>query len=200
MGRKTQITKDTMLQAAYEILKDDGYAVVNIKTIAAKVGCSTQPISWQFGNMQGLRKELYMYASNKISEDMKDRILGEKAMEVFFETGKKYISNAYEYPNVFRFLYVDDPGNIADGQSGLAELLGDDFVKEMLVKETGLTKDIVDKIVADIVIYTHGLATLLLWDEIKMEKEAVYEMIYYQAVRCFSQYGVDVTEYKYLLD
>ena len=200
MGRKTQITKDTMLQAAYEILKDDGYAVVNIKTIAAKVGCSTQPISWQFGNMQGLRKELYMYASNKISEDMKDRILGKKAMEVFFETGKKYISNAYEYPNVFRFLYVDDPGNTAEGQSGLDELLGDDFVKEMLVKETGLTKDIVDKIVADIVIYTHGLATLLLWDEIKMEKEAVYEMIYYQAVRCFSQYGIDVSEYKYLLD
>lgn len=195
MGRKTQITKEIMLQAAYEILKEEGYSMVNIKTIAAKVGCSTQPISWQFGNMQKMRKELYQYASEQLFGDMEKKIAGMNAMEAFFETGKKYISNACDYPNVFRFLCVDDPGDIVEKSSSVAELLGDDFIKEMLAKEIELPREIIDKIVADIIIYTHGLSVLLLWDSFMMDKNVAYEMIYNQAAMRFGQYGIDVKKY-----
>ena len=147
MGRKTQITKEMMLQAAYEILKEEGYPMVNIKTIAAKVGCSTQPISWQFGNMQGMRKELYKYASEQIFGDIEQRIANMNAMEAFFESGKIYISNACDYPNVFRFLCVDDPGDIVKESSNIAELLGDEFIKEMLAKEIELPRETIDKAV-----------------------------------------------------
>lgn len=195
MGRKTQITKEIMLQAAYEILKEEGYSMVNIKTIAAKVGCSTQPISWQFGNMQKMRKELYQYASEQLFGDMEKKIAGMNAMEAFFETGKKYISNACDYPKVFRFLCVDDPGDIVEKSSSVAELLGDDFIKEMLAKEIELPREIIDKIVADIIIYTHGLSVLLLWDSFMMDKNVAYEMIYNQAAMRFGQYGIDVKKY-----
>ena len=195
MGRKTQITKEIMLQAAYEILKEEGYSMVNIKTIAAKVGCSTQPISWQFGNMQGMRKELYKYASEQIFGDIEQRIANLNAMEAFFESGKISISNACEYPNVFRFLCVDDPGDIVEKSSSVVDLLGDDFIKEMLVKEIELPKETINKIVADIVVYTHGLAVMLLWDAFKMDKQAAYGMIYNQASLVFGQYGIDVKKY-----
>ena len=195
MGRKTQITKEIMLQAAYEILKEEGYPMVNIKTIAAKVGCSTQPISWQFGNMQGMRKELYKYASEQIFGDIEQKIANMNAMEAFFETGKIYISNACEYPNVFRFLCVDDPGDIVEKSSSVADLLGDDFIKEMLVKEIELPKETINRITADIVVYTHGLAVMLLWDAFKMDKQAAYGMIYNQASLVFGQYGIDVKKY-----
>ena len=195
MGRKTQITKEIMLQAAYEILKEEGYSMVNIKTIAAKVGCSTQPISWQFGNMQGMRKELYKYASEQIFGDIEQRIANLNAMEAFFESGKSYISNACEYPNVFRFLCVDDPGDIVEKSSSVVDLLGDDFIKEMLVKEIELPKETINRIAADIVVYTHGLAVMLLWDAFKMDKQAAYGMIYNQASLVFGQYGIDVKKY-----
>ena len=117
---------------------EEGYPMVNIKTIAAKVGCSTQPISWQFGNMQGMRKELFKYASEQIFGDIEQKIANMNAMEAFFETGQIYISNACEYPNVFRFLCVDDPGDIVEKSSSVADLLGDDFIKEMLAKEIEL--------------------------------------------------------------
>lgn len=195
MGRKTQITKELMLQAAYEILKDEGYHAVNIKTIAAKAGCSTQPISWQFGNMQELRKELYIYASEKIFGSINMKIANMNAMEAFFETGKIYISNACDYPNVFRFLCVDDPGDIVKESSNIVELLGDEFIKEMLAKEIELPRETIDKVVADIVIYTHGLSVMLLWDAFKMDKKAAYELVYNQAALCFGQFGIDVKKY-----
>lgn len=195
MGRKTQITKEQMLQAAYEILMEEGYSSVNIKTIAAKVGCSTQPISWQFGNMQGLRRELYLYASAQIYAGAEEKLKDKTAFQAFFETGKIYISNALENPNVFRFLCVDDPGDIVDGKKDVTEFFGDDFIKEMLHKELGLSEEIIGKLVADVVIYTHGLATVLLWDSFKLDKKTAYQMILDQGIRCFAEYGVDLSEF-----
>ncbi len=55
MARKTTISKEVILDAALKMLIRDGYASVNVKTLAAEIGCSTQPIVWHFENMEGLR-------------------------------------------------------------------------------------------------------------------------------------------------
>ena len=44
-------------------------------------------------------------------------------------------------------------------------------------------------------VYTHGLAVMLLWDAFKMDKQAAYGMIYNQASLVFGQYGIDVKKY-----
>jgi len=195
MARKIEVTKEKMLQAAYEILKEEGYNAVNIKTIAAKVGCSTKPISWQFGNMHEMRKEIYKYAAAQLYEGIEERLSKCNVIEAFFETGKIYISNAIDNPNVFRFLCVDDPGDIVDGNQSFMDLLGDDFIKDTLVKEFSLSKDVVERIVADIVIYTHGLSTMLLWESFKLDKQTAFQMIFDQGIMCFSKNGIDLSAY-----
>jgi len=195
MARKIEVTKEKMLQAAYEILQEEGYDAVNIKTIAARVGCSTKPISWQFGNMHEMRKEIYKYTSQRIYSGIDAKLSELSAAEAFFETGKIYISNAIDNPNVFRFLCVDDPGDIVERNINLADMLGDDFIKEMLIREHSLSKETVDKIVADIVIYTHGLATMLLWDSFELDKQTAFRMIYDQGTMVFSRYGIDLNDF-----
>jgi len=195
MARKIEVTKEKMLQTAYEILKENGYDAVNIKTIAAKVGCSTKPISWQFGNMHEMRKEIYKYTKGHLYAGIEEKLSHLSALEAFFETGKIYISNAIDYPNVFRFLCVDNPGDIVDENKSMNDLLGDDFIKERLIKELSLPKEDVERMVADIVIYTHGLATMLLWDSFKLDKQTAFQMIYDQGLMCFSKYGIDLNEY-----
>ena len=56
MGRKTKITKEMILDAAYELLDEAGIGAVAIKSIAARLGCSTQPVSWHFGSMTELKR------------------------------------------------------------------------------------------------------------------------------------------------
>ena len=58
MPRQVQITKDRILKAAMDVLIRDGFSAVNIKSVAKELGCSTQPIAWQFGNMDNMRKAL----------------------------------------------------------------------------------------------------------------------------------------------
>lgn len=62
MGRKTRISKEIILRKALEMLIRDGYSSINIKTLSKEIGCSTQPLVWHFGNMEGLRNALAEYA------------------------------------------------------------------------------------------------------------------------------------------
>lgn len=61
---RTQIPKEAILKAALRKLIRDGYSSLNIKSIAEEIGCSTQPISWHFGNMETLRRALAEFALN----------------------------------------------------------------------------------------------------------------------------------------
>ena len=51
MGRKVQITRGQMLQAGLELIEREGAAAVQIKRLAASLGCTSQPILWQGGSM-----------------------------------------------------------------------------------------------------------------------------------------------------
>ena len=55
MPSSPKIKKEDMLQAALELVSRDGYAALNIKAVARELGCSTAPISWQFGGMDCVR-------------------------------------------------------------------------------------------------------------------------------------------------
>ena len=44
MARKTQISKEVILEAALKMLIRDGYSAINIKTLSKEIGCSTQPL------------------------------------------------------------------------------------------------------------------------------------------------------------
>ena len=65
-----------ILEAAYELLDESGIGAVAIKTIAAKLECSTQPISWQFGSMTDVKKELFNYAVGKLYGNLPDKMKG----------------------------------------------------------------------------------------------------------------------------
>ena len=44
MARKEQITKDKILETAFDLAKTDGIEYVTARKLAAQIGCSTQPI------------------------------------------------------------------------------------------------------------------------------------------------------------
>ena len=189
MGRKTKITREMILEAAYELLEEGGIGAVAIKSIALKLGCSTQPISWQFGSMTELKKELYTYAANKLYGDLDEEMKGKRAIDAFFASGIRYISNACDHPNVFRFVNIDDTmdtiGERVLEKSIFAEQLDEDAVK-LFAKEYDIDPELIGKMVRDTVIYTHGLAVLMMFDHYRLPKEEACKMIYDMGVKLLS--------------
>ena len=174
MGRKTKITKEMILDAAYELLDSSGIGSVGIKQIAAKLGCSTQPVSWQFGSMTEMKKELYLYAAEKMYGGLEKEMQGREAIEAFFLSGLRYLSIACDHPQVFRFLNVDDTldtiGERPYGEESIFSYQFDEEAVKILAARYDVSLELLSEMVRDTVIYTHGLALMMLFDGRKLPK------------------------------
>ena len=54
MARKEMITIDRILDTAFAMTREEGFANVTARKVAAKAGCSTQPIFRVYKNMEEL--------------------------------------------------------------------------------------------------------------------------------------------------
>ena len=197
MGRKVRITREMILEAAYEILDESGIGAVGIKAIAEKLGCSTQPISWVFGSMKELKKELFRYVNAKIYEALPEQMVGKNAIDAFFASGVYYISIACDHPNVFRFITVDDPmdtiGEPVRDNKSIFSFQFDADAANMLAAEYDVPPEIIDNTVRDIVIYAHGLAVMMMHDSFRLPKEDACKMAYDVAAKLLHAIGINVT-------
>lgn len=102
MPSSPKIPKEMILEYALKMLIRDGYAALGIKALAKEIGCSTQPISWHFGNMERLRTVLAEYTLQYAQSKMH---LTQLSMKGFAGVGLAYINMVFDEPNLFRYLY-----------------------------------------------------------------------------------------------
>lgn len=177
MARKTQISKEVILDAALKMLIRDGYSAINIKTLSKEIGCSTQPLVWHFENMDGLRKALadyaLMYANEKMGSSSEDG-----SINIFEQVGRTYIKMALNEPNLFQFVFLNGSGCYPNGN---AEMLTEDADHAELIKmiadEFQISEQNAGKYLQNTVIYTHGLATFIATGMMNMPEEEIMSLI-----------------------
>lgn len=198
MGRKAKIDKQMILEAAYELLDEGGIEAVAIKSIAAKLNCSTQPVSWHFGSMTELKKALYFYATEKSFSELPSKMENKPAFEAFFISGVHYLSLACEHPNVFRFINIDSTEKtIGERITGPGSIFENQFDKEsyeIIAREYDVSEEKLRSAVRDVVIYTHGLAAMMLFDDFKLPKEQALKMVYNMGVQIMGAVGIKPPE------
>lgn len=101
MPKNIRISKDMILEAAFEIVRQFGIEKLSNRELANKLKCSIRPIYYQFENVEELQKELY----SKIEKYFYDFLLNNMVEEIpkykqvginyikFAKKGKKVISN-----------------------------------------------------------------------------------------------------------
>ena len=190
MARKVTISREVIIEAALKILIRDGYAAVNVKTIASEIGCSTQPIVWHFENMDGVRNALSEYAreyaAKKAFHDSQNKV------ESFEFLGRSYVRMAIKEPNLFKFLYLgESPMGKPYDLKGIAR---DKKNKEMISKiaeQTGLNEEQVIRFVRNTLIYSHGIATMVATGVFKGTEKEMMKMINDAADAFILNEGID---------
>lgn len=179
MGSIARIPKDQILDAALKMLIRDGYDSINIKTLAKELGCSTQPISWHFGSMPNLRKELteaaFQYADKKMIPPPDDVV----AIDRFREMGNRYIDLAYDEPNLARFLTEAHEGHtFAEQFIEILDRSMDETMSRQIADVLSVSVDQAEHLIQTLMLYVQGLVTMILSDRAQLEsKEVAYEMI-----------------------
>ncbi|MCR4789428.1 MAG: TetR/AcrR family transcriptional regulator, partial [Lachnospiraceae bacterium] len=200
MGRKTQITREMILNAAYELLDESGIGAVAIKTIAARLGCSTQPVSWQFGSMTELKKELYFHSVKMLYGALEEDMKSKDAVDAFFLSGIRYISGACDHPNVFKFVNVDDPrvtiGERIGGEASIFSIQFDAEAVKMFESEYDIPSKKIGEMVRDTVIYTHGLAVMMMFDNYRLPKKEACKMVLDMGIMQMQNLGIEIDKKK----
>ncbi len=189
MPSSPKIPKETILKHAFEMLIQNGYSSINIKTLAKKIGCSTQPISWHFGNMENFRSALTEYALHYANEKM---LSASEGMTAFSNVGIGYIDIAVDEPNLFRYLYMSgESGYHAGGFDILTTADANSVMVKQIAEQAGIPVDKVKDFFKNTIIYAHGLACFIVSGLIKAAKEELYAMVNQGAHGFMLQAGFD---------
>ena len=155
MGRKIQITRAQILQAGLELIEREGAAAVQIKRLAASLGCSTQPILWQFGSMEAYRQALFQYAVEAVRQRIKPKWAD--AVLDFWRIGATYVDLAVDTPQLLRYLRADPAALQAAGGIGL---LYDPAAKaraaDGVAAQLQLPRDVAEQLLLFLIVYTEA--------------------------------------------
>lgn len=189
MARKTQISKEIILQKALEMLIRDGYSSINIKTLSKEIGCSTQPLVWHFENMEGLRKALSEYALQYANSKMCPS--AKHGVAAFEQVGTAFIHIAVSEPHLFRFLYLEGYGGSpsANFDAIITDKDNAALIKR-IAKDLGISEEGAGRYLQNTIIYTHGIAALAATGIIHASEKEMMQLVDRAADAFLVQEGV----------
>ena len=104
MARKESITINDILETAFQMTKEEGFMQVTARKVAARAGCSTQPIFRVYKNMEELWQAVYTRAVLYFQEYLKRA--ESRSKTPFVDLGMAYISFAMAEKHLFELLFV----------------------------------------------------------------------------------------------
>ena len=177
MPTKIRISKEMILDAAFEIVRQDGMEKLSNRELANKLKCSIRPIYYQFENVEQMQKELYM----KIEQYFYKFILDNMVEEIpkYKQVGINYIKFAKKEKKLFQTLFMSDTGLTPDA---FVAKDGADYKEiEKLIK---ISADLKEEDIKDfhtkMWIFCHGIATLVACGTVKLTDNQVQELLSYE--------------------
>lgn len=105
MARKETITNQMLLDTAFAMTREEGFANVTARKVAAKAGCSTQPIFRVYKNMDELWDAVYEKAAGFFQDYYS--LYPRMGSTPFSNLGMAYIAFAREEKHLFELLFVN---------------------------------------------------------------------------------------------
>ena len=103
MPPKVRVTKKMILDASFDIVRKEGHENLNARRIAEHLGCSTQPVLYNFKTVDEIRKEVYRIADEYHSGYIMPNENSDQ--DPLLALGLNYIRFGYEERHLFRFLF-----------------------------------------------------------------------------------------------
>ncbi len=181
MPPTVKVTKEDIITASIEMVREKGVDVLNARAIAAHMGCSTQPIFSNYGSMDELKQDVMNHAYNLYMNFLK-RETESNQYPPYKATGMGYIRFAKEEKELFKLLFMRDRSK---------EKIADEFDEStrmsiaMTQKALGLSYEKANQFHLEMWICVHGIASLLATSYLPLEWEAISELVTnaYQGIR-----------------
>lgn len=171
MPAKKQMTREHIIETAYQIVREGGMDALNARTLAKRCGCSTQPLYLSFSGIDEIKGEVTKRCLSAYDGFIRGVMACGKYPE-YKSIGMGYIGFARQEKEIFKYLFMRNRA----GKDGLGE---DSFDKDAMaiMKNYGLYKDEAVRLHAEMWVFVHGIATMCATGYLDWEQETVSAML-----------------------
>lgn len=154
---KAKITREMVIDAAFEVARTMGSENVNARTVSEKLGCSTQPVMYHFARIEEMKRAAYEKADRFHTEYL---MTIDPNKGVMLSIGLNYIRFAIKEPYLFRFLFQSGfaVGNtlleMIDSEELLPVLSAMQGAMEMSMEQT-------KEVFLTLAMFAHGYASII---------------------------------------
>ena len=156
MPRKISVTKDSITEAALEIVRTQGPDSLNARALAKALGCSTQPIFSNFSGMEDVTTAVLGRSLDIYNDYVRKEFGRNEGFPPYKTNGMAYIRFAIEEKNLFKLLFMRDRSNDADHveDKTFVEVL------PLIMKATGFSEEQAALFHLEMWTCVHGIASL----------------------------------------
>lgn len=158
MPPKPKITREMVLDAAFELVRREGQAALNVRTLARRLNCSTQPILYTFATVEALRAAVYERADDFHTAYILPK--GAEGPEALLQLGLNYVRFGHEEGHLFRFLFESNQFGGMD-MNALVQWPGVGELVNILAQGLGCQAEAARQVFLTFFAVAHGLASLL---------------------------------------
>ena len=169
MPPRPKVSRDEIINAAYEIMEESGIEAVVAREVGKKLGTTTGPIFTFFSGMDELKEEVYQRGLRGVTEYLEDAIEYKPA---FKEFGLRWIRYAKEHPHVYSMVFL-----MEGPQREVTGVFNKDFVSviDPLRKDVAESFDIsieqADNLINKMAVYAQGVASLCITTKVDIPEE-----------------------------
>ena len=173
MARTIKYSKEEILMKSVDFIKKYGYSKLTVRELANYIGCSTGPIFKNYDNFFKYKEDLKLYLRNDYSTFISKYI---DKNDYLYTISCAYAFYAKREPNIFFSLFMADLA----GSRTVNEVLNTDRNMETInamVNQYKVSLEEAKKIYREVRFYTHGIATQLCVNSIKLTDKEIKDLI-----------------------
>lgn len=170
MPAKKLISREAIVQAALDIVRESGIKALNMRAVAEKCNCSTQPIYLSFDGAEDLKNAVAL----RIDKEFNVFLENERAKGEYPEykaIGMGYIKFARQEKELFKYMFMSKRKDNMHGAASREKAVS------IIMQSFGLNRQQAINLQNEMWVFAHGIATMFATDYLNWDFETVSEML-----------------------
>ncbi len=172
MPPKSELTKGKVMEGALSLVRECGAGALNARALAKRLHCSTQPLFRLYRNMEELKADLKQEMDKVYRQWMEEGIREENRLVT---QGCAYVEFSRRERGIFQALFLDHC-MAGSSLSEIADAPWNRRTVENAARIAGLSTEGARNLFLNVWLYSHGMASQLLSNEIDLPEEKVKEL------------------------
>ena len=173
MARTPHITAEMLLEAGAAITLEKGADALNVRSVAAKLNCSVQPVFRNFGSMETFRRAVIEYLDGTYQSFVAQYL---DKSDYLFTISLAHILLARDRRNLFGVLFLSNEY----GSRTVPQIISSPWNREAIdctAVQCGLTVKEAEAVYRDVRFYTFGIAEALYAGSLIAEENELRQLL-----------------------